>query len=139
MTGKSEVLDQIEREAEVLEDEIKAAAPGASDQDEKQETEKEPEPLEGEVVDSGLDDMDTGELLENLLGMAATILFPAWELQDAEIRALSDSWAPVIDKHFGTEKRPPEFQAAIVSVAILGPRVMTPRKLTEGGKVDGGE
>ena len=75
--------------------------------------------------------MPTGEVLRMVIGPAAAILAPNWNLSDAEVEQLSDAYAAVMDKYMpgGLGEFGPELGAALVTVAILAPRLNRPRKL----------
>lgn len=111
MTGSSDTpeFDPVLAAAEAIDAEVHAEPlqPGA-----------EPEPAEPAAPE-----IDTAELLANLLQPAFVILAPAWEIKPAESQALAGAWAPVIDKYFPNLSMGVELQAALVTLAIIGPRL----------------
>jgi len=75
-------------------------------------------------------DLPTRDAVALFLGPLFQLLAPAWAIQPAEVDALADAYAPVIDKYFpggmGVEGG-----ALLVTAAVLAPRLGTPRKLPE--------
>ena len=68
-------------------------------------------------------------LLVTLFTPLFSLITPAWNIQSQEIKALSDSYASVLQKYFpdGTKAVGAELGAALVTVAIFAPRVSLPR------------
>lgn len=73
----------------------------------------------------------TGEVLNMVLAPAFALLAPNWKITDSESRQLADVYGQVLDKWFPDlmSNVGPELAAALVTVAILGPRLGKPRKL----------
>ena len=80
-------------------------------------------------------------LLESVLGPGFALLAPNWGVQPEEIKTLSGVYGQLLAKYwpepadFG-----PEIAAAVVTVAMFGPRLRVPRKVepqkTEGNPVE---
>ncbi len=77
------------------------------------------------------------EIIEHLAGPAFGLLAPGWNVQPAEIQALAEAYAGLLNKYFpgGASQMGPELGAAMVTVAIIGPRLKMPRKLPEQKEV----
>lgn len=88
-----------------------------------------PPPAPGEAPAPEPPKMPTDQVCEFVLTPLFGILCPNWNLQQSEIRHLSEAYAAVIDKYFPDLDFGPELGALVVTVAILGPRMKTPRKL----------
>ena len=72
-------------------------------------------------------DLPTKAAVAFFLGPLFMVMAPNWNVEPAEVEALADVYAPVIDKYLpggmGVEGA-----ALLVTVAVLGPRLMIPRK-----------
>ena len=74
--------------------------------------------------------LSTADVLGPLIGAAFRIVAPAWGVSDAEVRELAGAWAPVLDKYFPDGiALSVEFNAAIITLALIGPRWGKPRQL----------
>lgn len=74
--------------------------------------------------------LSTADVLGPLIGAGFRIVAPAWGVSEAEARDLAGAWAPVLDKYFpGGIALSVEFNAAIVTLALIGPRWGKPRQL----------
>ena len=74
--------------------------------------------------------LSTVDVLAPLVGAAFRIVAPAWNVTDAEARELASAWAPVLDKYFpGGLLLSVEFNAVIVTLALVGPKWGKPRTL----------
>ena len=72
----------------------------------------------------------TADVLGPLIGAAFRIVAPAWGVSEAEARELAGAWAPVLDKYFPDGLvLSIEFNAVIVTLALIGPRWGKPRQL----------
>ncbi|MCW8917476.1 MAG: hypothetical protein OQL08_01465 [Gammaproteobacteria bacterium] len=72
----------------------------------------------------------TAEVLGQVIGPACAILAPGWQIQPEEVEQLSISYAAVVDKYWpGGVNLGPEISAALITVAIFGPRLGMPRRL----------
>lgn len=74
--------------------------------------------------------IDTAEVLEQVIAPACAICAPAWAIQADEVKQLASSYAGLIDKYFpgGVGEIGPELGAALVTLAVFGPRWSLPRK-----------
>ena len=69
-------------------------------------------------------------IFTQLLGPGFAILAPAWNVQKSEIEALSEAYAPVMAKYFpDVSQVGPEISAALVTAAVIVPRLSMPRKV----------
>ncbi len=127
MTG---VSDDLKAKASEIDNEAHPPAPEPTPDTETPEQEP-------EEVSTGLP--PTSEILAQLLQPAAMILAPNWNLQAQEIGALADAWAPVIDKYFPDMNLGVEMSAALVTLAIIGPRLSIPPKLQPVQEDGGGD
>lgn len=77
--------------------------------------------------------VSTAEVLRPLMRSAFDILAPKWNVTDEESANLAESYAAVLDKYFpdGVLTRwGVEFNAIILTVAIIGPRLkIAPREI----------
>lgn len=73
------------------------------------------------------------ELVQPVIFLGCKVLAPAWNVSAEEAETLADAYAPLLAKYFpeGPDKWGPEIGAALVTVAILGPRLGRPRKPPE--------
>lgn len=71
----------------------------------------------------------TADALQMVIGPLFQILAPNWKVQPGEVAALSEAWAPVMDKYFPGSSLPVELNAAIVTLAVIAPRMKTPRTI----------
>lgn len=82
----------------------------------------------------------TGDLLFPLVDALFQILAPNWSVTQAESRQLADAYGIVLDKHFPDLAMGPEMTAIVLTVAVVAPRLGTPRKAkadtAPGGKPD---
>lgn len=71
------------------------------------------------------------EALEAILVPGFAVLAPNWNITGGDVETLAAAYAPLLQKYWpgGIEKVGPELGAAFATVAILGPRLRTPRKL----------
>lgn len=67
-------------------------------------------------------EIDTAEFIEGIAAPMFAIMAPDL-LKPAEVKALAGAWAPVIDKYFPDLNLGVELNAAIVTLAIVGPKV----------------
>lgn len=58
---------------------------------------------------------------------------PAWNVSAAEVEQLADCYALLLDKYFpgGVGQVGPELGAALVTLAVIGPRWSLPRRIEE--------
>lgn len=73
------------------------------------------------------------EIIHPVIHMGFTVLAPNWGVNVDESEALADAYVPVLEKYFpdaGTQFGP-EISAALVTMAIIAPRLNKPRKLEE--------
>lgn len=105
-------------------DELDRLAAGAGEFD--------PAPLDAEP-EKPEPDIPTKVLVELVLGPGLALLAPNWNISKSEVAQLSECYALVIDKYFpdGMGKFGPEIGAAVITLAVFGPRLNTPRKLEE--------
>lgn len=83
---------------------------------------------EGEQLRRSADEW--GEIFVMVLGPAFSVLAPNWNIQTAEIKALADSYAPLLAKYFpDVSDVGPEIGAAFCTIAVIGPRLAIPRKV----------
>lgn len=73
------------------------------------------------------------EVLQPVLFLGFKVIAPAWNVSAEEAETLSGAYAPLLAKYFpeGPDKWGPEIGAALVTAAILGPRLALPRKIAE--------
>ena len=77
----------------------------------------------------GAPQVPTKELVTPLVSLVCMAVVPAWEISQDEQSALADSYAAVIDKYFpGGISMGPEMGAALVTAAIIAPRLGRPMK-----------
>jgi hypothetical protein len=71
------------------------------------------------------------EIIQHIVGPAFGLLAPGWGVQPVEIEALAEAYAGLLNKYFpgGATQMGPELGAAMVTVAIIGPRLKMPREL----------
>lgn len=72
--------------------------------------------------------VETAQILGALLQPLFAIAAPGWGMQPNECQALADAWAPVVDKYFPDLQLGVELNAALVTLAVLGPRLRTPAR-----------
>lgn len=94
--------------------------------------------LAGEVVDQGNQvDQESekarneiAEVMAMILGPGFEMLAPAWKVTKPEIDLLSEAYAALIEKYFpgGLTTFGVEINAALVTIAIIAPRMKMPRK-----------
>lgn len=72
-------------------------------------------------------DIPTKDALSLFLSPLCEVIFPAWNVQPAEIALLADAYAPVIDKYF-PDGFGIEVQALVATAIVFGPRLRMPRK-----------
>lgn len=75
----------------------------------------------------------TAEILAPVLGGLFGILTPAWNVTPGECNELAGAYALVIDKYFPDTVLGCEITAIICTVAVIGPRIGTPRKIESPG------
>lgn len=75
------------------------------------------------------DDLSSEELLSPVIKLSSDLFAPLWGVQQEEADALAKVWAPVADKWFPglSGSVGVEFNAAIVTLAVFGPKIMMPR------------
>lgn len=68
-------------------------------------------------------------VLTMCIGMTFNIVAPNWEVSEAETQQLAGAYAGVLDKYFpgGMESFGVEVGAALVTAAIIAPRIGKPR------------
>jgi len=73
------------------------------------------------------------EIIQHIVGPAVGLLAPGWGVQPVEIETLAGAYAELLNKYFpgGAANMGPELGAAMVTVAIIGPRLKMPRQLPE--------
>lgn len=78
-------------------------------------------------------EIPTADLIAPIVGLACSVICPAWEIGAEEQGALSQSYADVIDKYFpeGAGAFGVELSALLVTAAIVTPRIKLPRKHEE--------
>ena len=71
------------------------------------------------------------ELLTHLLGPGFAVMAPGWGVTTQEVETLAGAYSPLLAKYFpdGPGKFGPEISAALVTVAIIAPRLTMPRQL----------
>lgn len=71
------------------------------------------------------------EVLQPVLFLGFGVLAPNWGVSAEEIDALTEAYAPVLNKYFpdSTNQFGPEIVALMTTSAIILPRLRTPRKL----------
>jgi len=71
------------------------------------------------------------EIIEQIAGPAFQVLAPGWNIQPVEVATLAEAYAGLLNKYLpdGPGNIGPELGAALVTVAIIGPRLKMPRKL----------
>lgn len=72
---------------------------------------------------------ETKGLLQMVIGPVFQILAPAWGVQPEEVSALADAYAPIVDEWFPEGVGGPYVGAALVTLAVIGPRLGKPRRL----------
>lgn len=85
-----------------------------------------PEDAEPDAADADEDDgmVDNVTALEMLIGPLLAIMAPGWQVGAEETHQLAEAWAKVADKYFPDGLNlGAELNAAIVTVAILGPKI----------------
>lgn len=104
-------------------DELAALAAEAADM--------EPEAAPGQPGEAAPDEepqFSNQQALEMLLGPAFAVLAPNWGVQQAEITELAKAYGQVADKYFPEGMSiGVELNAAIITLAIIGPRMAIPR------------
>ena len=103
---------------------------------ERDNPEAEPEGEPGELVEAEAEGPETAELLAALFNPLFAVLAPNWEVQPAECEALAGAYATVIDKWFpdAASNTGPELAAALVTVAVIQPRIGKPRRVPVEGE-----
>ena len=72
------------------------------------------------------------DIFAGLLGPGFAVLAPNWNIQTDEVKALADAYAPLMAKYFPDASQVgPEIGALFVTVAVIAPRLSTPRKIIE--------
>lgn len=73
----------------------------------------------------------TGELLFPAISLITAVAAPNWEISEDENKALSDSYAEVLDKYYPNvgESFSVELNALLITAAIFMPRIGKPRQL----------
>lgn len=125
------VLDSVAEDIENMQSEL------AGDQaDQAAQGEQASEKTKSEMTD----------VLGMILGPGFELLAPAWNIQKQEVDALAEAYAVLIEKYFpgGLTTFGAEINAALVTIAILAPRIKMPRKIEEppadtGGDSDAGK
>lgn len=86
--------------------------------------------IEGETVSPSF---TTAQQLEPVLGMAFKVLAPNWKVQAEEVQVLAESYGECLDYYYPDmgEALPPWLTPLVVTAAIVGPRMNTPRKIEE--------
>ncbi|HET8882607.1 MAG TPA: hypothetical protein VFM56_10575, partial [Solimonas sp.] len=90
------------------------------------DAESEPEKPEPELP-------PTKVLVQMVLSPGLALLAPNWNVSRSEVEQLSECYAAVIDKYFpnGMGNFGPEIAATVITLAVFGPRLNTPRKVEE--------
>lgn len=67
----------------------------------------------------------TAEVLQPLIDLACSVAAPNWEISKGERQALAESYGDLADKYFpeGVGQWGVELNAALITAAIIGPRV----------------
>ena len=83
----------------------------------------------GDYMEAEPEGPSTAEMLMPLVSMGCKVAAPNWQIQKAEVEALAESYGELVDKYFpgGVGEWGPELNAALVTAAIFGPRLGTPR------------
>ncbi len=78
-------------------------------------------------------EISTAELLALPMQVAFSIAAPNWNITGTECQNMAEAWAPVIDKYMpgGLNRFGPEMAAAMVTLAILAPRVLAGKPARE--------
>lgn len=78
------------------------------------------------------------EVLTMCLGMTFGIVAPNWNVTEAESKELAKAYAGVLDKYFpgGMQSFGVEVGAALVTVAVIAPRIGKPRLPVEPRQTD---
>lgn len=76
-------------------------------------------------------EMSGAELLAPLVSLAFGLLAPNWNVAAEEQQAIAESYGALVDKYYpeGAGTFGVELNALILTAAIVGPRLGTPRKL----------
>lgn len=69
----------------------------------------------------------TGEIIGALLHPLFSVAAPEWKVHESECNMLGNAWGAVIDKYFPGMSIGVELNAAIITLAILGPRIAASR------------
>ena len=76
------------------------------------------------------------QIITILLGTGFSVATPNWGIQKAEVEAMSDAYAPLLNKYFpDISALGPEIAAVLVTAAILGPRIGMDRKIEDREEV----
>lgn len=85
-------------------------------------------------------ELGNADAIKMLLGPAMVIMAPRWQVQPAEVEQLAIAWGEVADKYMPDGLAiGVELNAAIITLAILGPRLTMPRTDAEAAKRDKGK
>lgn len=97
--------------------------------------EPEAEPQPGAQSQPETPDVSNADAIKMIVGPAFQIMAPRWQVAENEIEALAQAWGDVADKYLpeGLEIGV-ELNAAIITLAILGPRLSQPRNDAEAAK-----
>lgn len=83
-------------------------------------------------------EIPTSEVLKGLYTPAFSMFLPDYELQSEEIELLAESHAAVIDKYWPGMSLGVELNAALVTVAIFGPRIAAAKAKARNQEQQGG-
>lgn len=80
------------------------------------------------------DELPTADVLKLVIGPGFALLAPNWNISPSEVEQLATVYGALVDKYFpgGVGKLGPEISAALITVAILAPRLGKPRKIEPG-------
>lgn len=81
----------------------------------------------------------TAKALEPLIGVSFKVLAPNWNVQPVEVEALAESYGEAIDYYYPdlNEGLPPWLTPLVVTAAIIGPRLNTPRVKPDEREIEG--
>lgn len=82
---------------------------------------------------------DTGDVIAALIGPLFGVLAPAWSVTDGEVTELGRAWGPVVDKYWpgGLSAFGCELNAALITLAVVGPRLRLPRQVQPAESAEG--
>lgn len=95
-------------------------------------------PADGAAGPAPAPGINTAEVLEQVISPACAVFAPAWGVTDEEVKQLAGVYAALVDKYFpgGVGEIGPELGAALVTLAVFGPRWSMPRKVTAKPSAD---